>query len=80
MYLFVQPAAQNTSTWMKSSVHFRISEGKSFGNVILEGGWRSILSERRIKKKGMAKYASKSICTHSKGANKQSIQTELCPS
>ena len=36
-----------------------------------------VVCEREFKKKGMVKYTSKTMCTHSKGANKKALKTEL---
>ena len=39
-------------------------------------GWR-LTGKKGIKKKGMTKFGSKTVCTHSKGANEQTLKPEL---
>ena len=49
----------------------------SFRTGILVKGWRIIVRVRKIKKKGKTKFCSKTMCTFSKWANKQTLKTEL---
>ena len=49
----------------------------TFRTGILEGGWRLATHDRKEKKKGLVKICSKSMCTHNKGANEQTLKTEL---
>ena len=44
-------------------MHFKICEGKSFRTGILVGGWRRIVSKRRLKKKER-KNTLKKPCVH----------------
>ena len=40
-------------------------------------GWRIIAQVRKDKKKGKTKFCSKTMCTHNKWANEQTLITEL---
>ena len=42
-------------------------------------GWIIIAGVRRIKKKGNTKFCSKTMCTHSKWENKQTLKNEITP-
>ena len=52
--IFLQHESLNSSTWMM----FRTSERWSFRTGILVGGWRHVVSKRRLKKErdAMVKY------------------------
>ena len=39
--------------------------------------WSITVQVRMLKKKGMLKFRSKTMCTHSKWANEQTLKTEL---
>ena len=55
MYLFLQNAVQNISTWMTSSVQFKNNEGLSFVTDISEEGWIMQHVREDKEKKGIAK-------------------------
>ena len=65
----LQHAQLFCSTWMTSYVHIRKRGGQSTGTGILVKGWRITARVRRRKKKG------KTMCTHSKWANEQTLYT-----
>ena len=69
VYLFFSHAAQNGNTWVTSCVHFAKYEDYSFWTDVSKGGWRTLLYERRTKKRGINKtstYIAFSFCEDQK--------------
>ena len=77
VYLCFQHVESVWSTWMTSCVQLRKSNSWTFRTGILRGEWRPTTHVKKEKKKGMFKICSKSMCTHNKGANEQTLKTEL---
>ena len=42
----------------------------------MKGGKRTVACQKGLKKEGMSKKVSKTMCTHSKWANKQTLKTK----
>ena len=62
---------------MTSCVHLKKIVGLVIWDWYFSGRMETISTKEKGNKKGMSKYCSKTMCTQSKWANKQTLQTEL---